>query len=137
MSLTVTQARNEMTAMVAAALPVDTIAFDDLPGKVPDTMTSWYRLTIRHSDGEQETLADATGKKRFLRQGLLTVQIFTPVGGGLSIADESVKMILDIFEGKASAGGIWFRNARFREIGAEGDFFQTNVLVDFQYTETK
>lgn len=138
MTLDIEQARDEMSKMARDAWPVDNVMlYDDKPGEVPDGVTPWARLTIRHESGVQATLTDASVKKRFRRTGILTVQIFTPTGEGLSNADKCAKMFLNAFEGKTSPGGVWFRNGRVREIGADGDFFQTNFITDFEYDEIK
>lgn len=141
MTATREQARDQISQTLVTVWPVDTdtgaLFFDDLPGATPAADKVWARLTIRHNEGGQATLTDQSAKKRYRRTGVVTVQLFTPNGGGLSKADKYVKIILDAFEGKTSSGGVWFRNGRAREVGADGEFFQTNVLIDFEYDELK
>ncbi len=103
----------------------------------PDTNLSWARVTIQHQDGRQSSLSGALGVKRFDRDGLLTVQIFVPAGEGLSEAHTLSKIVADAYEGVAGNNGIWFRNVRVNEIGPDGDWFQTNILIDFTYDEIK
>lgn len=134
---TSTVARDEMLTMFKdawdasafSAAPVlywDVTSDDDLP-----TDDVWARITVRHEVGEN----DAIGNRLFLRQGTVTVQLFTRFGTGLTNADLASKVVLDAFQGKASPSGVWFRNARMNEIGQDGEWFQTNILVDFEYTE--
>lgn len=106
----------------------------DLP---PDSNLSWARVTIQHQAGRQSSLSGANNTQSYDRDGLLTVQIFTAAGSGLSEAHELAKIVADAYEGVASPKEVWFRNVRVNEVGSEGDWYQTNVLVDFTYTEVK
>jgi hypothetical protein len=92
---------------------------------------------VQHANSAQATLADESSKKVFTRNGVLTVQIFTVYGIGLTKSDALVKIVQDAFEGKATLNGIWFRNVRASEIGQDGEWHQTNVLVEFIYDEVK
>ena len=137
MSLTYQQARDEITSLIhtpwAQAHPTYVMLFDDRPGAKPDGNTPWARLTIRHNDGQNAAL----GNKLFGRQGLVTVQIFTPQGEGLLTADILAKLVSDALEGKSTVGGVWFRNVRMREVGGDGSFYQVNVIAEFDYNEVK
>ena len=139
MPATIATARDEMSALFKAAwdttgLPV---IWDDVAKTPPKTRTGWARFTIRHEDGDQSTLSGGLGKARFTRRGTIFIQIFTPVGKGLSDADPLIKKAMDAYEGKSTASGVWFRNVRPREIGPDGDWNQVNVLADFEYDEVK
>jgi hypothetical protein len=112
--------------------------WDDNPGTIPTTMVPWARSTLIHVTGFQATLTDGSGRKRFRRTGFLTVQIFTPTGEGLSSADILAKLISDAFEGQSSPLGVWFRDVKTNEVGSDdGNWYQTNVVIDFEYDEVK
>ena len=141
-SLTITAAKDDMLKMVRDAWLADSradenLVYDDLDGSVPETMLSWARVDIKHADGGQDSLSGGLGKQRYTRSGVLTVQLFDPSGEGLSSSDNSAKIIMDAFDGKSSANGVWFKNVRLNEIGADGDFFNSNIIVDFEYYEVK
>ncbi len=138
MNHTFEQARDIMTSMVKTAWDTTTytLIYDDLPGNIPTTSNPWARLTIRHNQSQQASLAGDGGTKRFRRQGVLMVQIFATSGKGLLSSDILSKVIVDAFEGKSS-NGIWFRNVSMNEVGQDGHWFQTNVSVDFEYDEIK
>lgn len=98
----------------------------------------WFRVTVRHTNGEQTTLQEP-GSRRFSREGLVTVQIFVPAGArGLTLADRLGKMATDAFEGR-QADGVWFRNVRLNEVGNDekGAWYQANVIAEFYYEQTK
>lgn len=138
---TIEQARDEIHALFHAAWDATqkTVIYDDIKGEIPKTNDpagnpdAWARITVQHATSNQATLANHLGKRRFTRNGLVTVQIFTPLGTGLLVADQLYQIALDTFQGKVTPGNIWFRNARLQEIGAEGEWFQGNVSADFEY----
>lgn len=133
MSLTVEQARDEMTALFATAWSPRAVVWDGVAGKPPNTRAPWARFTIRHADGGSA----AIGNRRFRREGTIFIQLYAPVGDGLSALDPLTKIAMDAYEGQSTAGGAWFRDVRSREIGPDGDWYQVNVLVDFEYHEIK
>lgn len=142
MSLTFRQARDEINKQFTDAWklanPTFPIVYDDFgPVTVPKTALPWARLSMRHNRGEQETLAAPLGNRLFLRDGLVTVQVFAPSGEGLTRAYDLAKVAADAFEGKATPGGVWFRSVRLREVGPDGNWFQVNIIADFQYNEAK
>lgn len=142
MSLTYAQARDEMTRQVHTAWrtanPTYEMVFDDRPTNTPRSKDlPWARLTIQHNQGGQAAMANPIGQKLFHRDGLLTVQIFTPAGAGLQQSDVLAKVVSDALEGKATPGGVWFRQVRLKEVGPDGAFFQLNVTANFEYSEAK
>lgn len=139
MSMTLTEARDQITELFTTAWATTghTVVFDDKPGSKPTTEAPWARFLVRHAAGAQGSLAGDNGRRRWTRTGFVTVQIFTPIGEGLSRSDVLAKIVLDAYEGQTTSGGAWFRNARANEIGPDGDWFQVNVLVDFEYDEVK
>lgn len=111
--------------------------YDDTPRDRGDDENPWARATVLHVDGFQATLKSPNGQARYERAGLLTVQIFVSSGSGLQATYDLVKIVSDAFEGKSASGGLWFRDVRAREIGRDGAFRQTNVIVRFEYDEVK
>lgn len=139
MTATYAQARSEMFALLKAAWDPTTfkMVWPDKPDAKPSGRTPWARTTLRHNLGGQATLANHAGVSRFRREGILTVQIFTPSGEGLSRAYDLAKIIADALEGASTSRGVWFRNTRLNEVGPDGDWFQLNVTTDFIYDEIK
>lgn len=107
-------------------------------GDPPPADKPYARITLRHTTSRQATFGP-TGGRRFTRPGLITVQVFTPLSGGqgLSLAEKCAIIARDAFEGRGTASGIWFRNARIQEIGPDGTWYQMNVLVEFVYDELR
>jgi hypothetical protein len=139
MTVTYSQARDEILALVRTAWLTTTfpMLWQDKPERIPSTRTPWARTTLLHTVGEQASLGNADGVSRYERQGIVTIQIFTPLGEGLSRAYNLCKVVTDAFEGKATAGGVWFKNTTLSEIGSTADWFQINVTTQFTYNEIK
>lgn len=135
MSCTPTEARDQMSALFAAAwaTTLKPVVYDDLGGAPPEARDFWARLSIKHNNGGH----NAIGNHSFFRSGEVWIQLFGPLGQGLSGLDGYVKIVMDAYEGKTTAGGVWFKDVRFKEIGRDGDFYQVNVIASFRYREIK
>jgi hypothetical protein len=136
--------RDELISLVYTALKADPltedieILYEDTDIDKPKSLdVSWCRISVKHVSGKQATLANQVNQRRYRRNGLLIVQLFTPIGTGLSLADKYAKIILDSVEGKSTTSNVWLRNCRTNEIGREGSWQQTNIFADFEYDEEK
>jgi len=139
MSATITQARDEILAKFHATWDVTgasadvPVLYSDVAQDVPDR-GSWARITVRHNQGYQATLSGTIGSRRFRREGIVTVQIFTPFADGGVDNDALATIAQQAFEGEVtSPGRVIFRRVRINEVGQSGQWFQTNVLADFEY----
>jgi hypothetical protein len=84
------------------------------------------------------TVANGGNGVRFRQFGIVTAQVFTVSGDGLTASDDLVELALNAFEGeKTGLDRIEFRNARPNEIGQDGPWFQTNVIAEFEYDRLK
>lgn len=142
MPLTRTAARDEILALVKTV--TDGFSnfvsiYDDTKQDIPTASTTplqtWARVQITHGPGSQTSLADSSGKTRYTKFGLLTIQVFTPVGDGLTNADTLVESLESGVRNVSTPNGVWFKNVRSNEIGVDGPWFQTNVLAEFQYDQ--
>lgn len=117
-------------------------------GEEPPKHRPWARVTVQHAGGGQHSLGE-TGARRFERTGIASVQVFTPLGKGVTLGHRLTKIALDAFEGKSTPGGVWFRDCRVREVGRTelldghkalkvlDPWDQTNVVCPFTYDEVK
>jgi len=103
----------------------------------PTTQAAWCRATVRHTTSGQASLAGETGSRRFRRNGVLVVSVFTPAGMGLPGETDLAKIVMDAYEGVTSSNGVIFRDVTINEIGPDGDFFMVNVSASFEYDEIK
>lgn len=141
MTATYAQARDAMMDLLntawAAGASTYPILWDDRVGNPDPSKKAWARVFIRHNQGDQETLSNPIGTRLFRRDGIINVQIFTATGDGLKTSDALAKIVADAYEGKATSNGVWFKNVRLRENGVDGNWYQVNVLIDFEYNEAK
>ena len=149
MTSTIKNARDEIISIFYTAWQADStsnglkVLYDDVISDVPTTpdadgnLPAWARITVAHTGGTQGSLSDQNGMRRWTRTGIVTVQIFTPIGTGLSLADELSMIAVAAFEGKSTPSNIWFRNVSNKEIGTDGEWFQTNVSAEFTYDEVR
>lgn len=111
--------------------------YTNVKGDTPSGEDPWARVNLQHTGGGQASLTGGLGTTRWGREGFLTVQVFAPAGEGLSGAHTLAKIISDAFEGTSTVNGVWFRNVRVNEVGEDGDWYQVNVVIDFEYDEIK
>ena len=139
MSLTITEARDEMSALFQEAWTSTGYAvfWDDIGQPVENDRSPWARLTVRHADASQATLANHAGRRRYRRVGTVFVQLFAPTGEGLSTLDDMAIEAMRAFEGRTTPGGVWFRDVRLRELGVDGSWQLANVMADFEYDEVR
>lgn len=143
MTLTTKQARDAVMAVVKAAwegssAPADSLYYantaQDRPGESGSSTDAqtWARVTVQSIASTQTT----QGRRRWLSEGLVTVQVFTPIGDGYELADDLVRALLDGFRGHVhSADGVWFFDEVGQEVGFDGPWAQVNVTAGFRFQE--
>ena len=162
---TYAQANDEILEIFDIAWQPRRVVYENVKGsKPPDETEEWARPTVRHLVGGQSSLLGgrvsgkppnvtaALGKnmdaevlpdpekynvRRYRRGGVFTAQVFIPLGEGLDKGYTLAKEVSDVYEGRNTPSSVWFRNVRIREIGPDGEWYQFNVLADFEYTEVK
>lgn len=122
-----------LAALVVVSLPSTTpIAYDNLNFDPPEDGSTWARLNIQHITADRASLG-SPDTCRFRREGLLSIQIFVPLGDGTLVADQIADSLVEAFEDVGAIENIWFRNIRMKEVGSDGTFHQVNVEVDFTF----
>ncbi len=100
----------------------------------PDKGTvAWARASVQ--TGLSRQTAFGHGTRRYENSGLLSVQIFTPVGVGLTQAKKLSEVVLAAFRGHRTPNGVIFRDMDLVDVGADGRWYQLNVLVAFEVDE--
>lgn len=98
----------------------------------------WARISILHNVSDQAALLgdDVSGRRRYTNLGIITVEVYTPIGQGLVLIRQLAPIARKAFQGKhSSPGNIWFRRARINEAGVDGPWNRMTVIVDFEYDE--
>lgn len=132
--MTYDEARDEMLGIFSAAwAPTGFPArYPDIPEDKDFPNSVWARVTIRHGQGGQSSLAGDVGKIRWRNQGTIFVSVFAPVGDGLVAAYTNAQVVASAYR-KAKGRCVWFRNQRIRELGQDGAFSHVQFSAEFQY----
>lgn len=108
------------------------VAYDDVAFSIPSD-AAWLRLTIQHGMGYQASVG-SPGSNQFRREGLVTVQIFTPEGGGAIAAYELADAVTPIFQRLGRVDGIAFKDVRLNEVGnRSAGWYHVNIKAEFEY----
>lgn len=104
----------------------------------PPQDKDWFRWNMQHTDGGQSSLSNDNGKRRWRREGLILVQCFGLLDkGGLTRGRRMAESVRDAYQGIATPGGVWFRNATVQEIAQDGRHYQVNAIIQFHYDEVR
>jgi len=95
----------------------------------------WIRISMKHNTGGQSSLAGQNGLRRYTKYGFLIVEVFGAAGNGQLITDPIADAILTGVQGKSTPGNIWFRNGTVKEVGIDGAWWKTNVILEFEYDQ--
>ena len=95
----------------------------------------YVRITIRQLGSNQRTLG-RTGNRKFRRDALVLIQVFTPADTGTGESDRLSKLAANIFEGKR-LNGLSFGSVSSRGVGPSGSWYQALVEAPFDYDEIK
>lgn len=128
--------RDAVDAYNAANSTSYSVYYEDVDKAEPGAREANFRIFIRHNEGDQDTLGGA-GRRRFSRAGVVMVQVMAPFGDGFTLGDALVTVARNAFEGVSTPNGVWFRRVSVKDVGKTGNFYQTNVTANFEYTETR
>lgn len=146
MSLTVEQARDAVMELVDAAWKATgavtetmPLLYDDVRGDAPSAPSAggraspYGRATVRVLESPQSTQGR---QRRYLTTGLVTVQVFAPVGEGRVTADRMARVVVDALRGhQGNPAGVWFFDVAPLELPNDGPWSQTNVQGSFRFQE--
>jgi hypothetical protein len=109
---------------------------DDSTGtNLPKSDESWLEIYMRHNAGGQSTLQGASGSRRFQRDGVIAINVYTPRGNNLKASDDISEIICSILEN--SNIPIWFRNTISSEIGNFRSWYLTSITSEFTYDQIR
>lgn len=142
-------ARDSMASLLAsawAAYPwasmglqkAPTIQWQGRDGNLPPTVNQPYLIwAANHNGAPQKGLSDEVGNRLYEGHGLLVMQAKAPLlpGTGFEVAERMAIIARNAYRGKQTPDCIWFRNARFEEVGADAGWYLFNIYVEFEYDE--
>jgi len=113
-----------------------TAIYTDVAGSKPTVQEPWARATVKHALGAQASLSDTNGQKIYTEAGTIFIQVFAPQGAG-QVSSRSLAHLIQVAYCQNGGGLVWYRNQRLKEIGSDGAFDNTNVLIDFTYDDLR
>lgn len=146
-AVTMATAVAEMEAKFRAAWNNPAPRLADYPNQdftLPAFTVVWARWRCQHAAGNQASLANVIGKRRWNRAGNVIVQVFTPLNASELSAYDTAEIVVGAYEGKTTPSGVWFRNVRIQEVNKDIDggltanvagWNQRNVYADFLYNQ--
>lgn len=78
---------------------------------------TWARWTLDYVLGGQVSLVGQAGKRKFGKDGLIYINVFTPLGNGLASARDAAQIALFAYEGQRTPSDVWFRDVRIESEG--------------------
>lgn len=100
-----------------------------------DISTSWVRLVSKLAVSGQRSLGQS-GNRKYDRNGIIFAQVFSPINEGSSSGTALAKQIEDLYEGERF-NGVVGQDSIIRDIGPDGEWYQLQVEINFQYEEIK
>ena len=134
--MTPNDALDEMLGVFKAAWDTTgyTAAYSDQAGKPPTTEVPWARVTVRHDQGAQSSLANGIGAKKYTHGGTIFAELYEPMGDGGGQGLIHARLVLNAY--RQARGAVWYRNHRFRETEPEGAFTRFLCAIDFVYDDS-
>lgn len=136
MSSTLNDVRAVIEGRIAtqmAIAPIYPVSYANVPFTPPNN-TPWLQAFIRFGDNAYATLLP-TGGVGFNRQnGVLTVNVFTPVGAGAAANYTIAERIKDLFDRVTVAGVIFDAASGPAQVtpAAPEPYFQTQLTITFE-----
>lgn len=112
------------------------IAVPGHPFSKPEPPAPWVRVSVIFNDGSQTSLGEK-GNRRFQKSGFIVAQVFTPVNTGTDRNDEIAADSLVLLDGIAVGQGLWTHSGRIDTIGDKDDYYQQNVVVQFNFEDIR
>lgn len=127
------EARDAILAVFATAWAGTGLlaVYDDVPNNKPDQ--GYAAVYLRHADGGQASLANASGARLYDAAGTVWVQIFAPGRVGSRPALALAGTVLNAYR-SARNPGVWFQRQRLVEMGRDGAYYRVDVLAEFNYS---
>ena len=98
------------------------------------TNKPFLRVTIKHASDGVASLPAWNGERIFRRSGTIFVSVFTPITDNSGLRFQLSQNVIDIFE-TVRDDNVSFENIYPVEIGQSGNFYQINVLIEFNYQD--
>lgn len=99
---------------------------------------TWARWSLDYAFSEQSSFGPK-GHRKVYKEGIIYINVFTPLGAGLSNARKFAQIAVDAYELQRTPNDVWFRSVqiasegRGRGSGRDKSWWTTLVTARFQY----
>ena len=108
--------------------------YDNSDAERPAVPSLFGRAIVRHSFGERASLGSAGSMSKVNRRyGDVYVQIFVPQGSGQHQARAIADAMSFALEDADHTIGVRLRDTQINELGADGTYWQINVVTSYSY----
>jgi len=108
--------------------------YDNKDAERPAVPALFGRASIRHTFGERASLGSAGSMSKINRRfGDAYIQIFVPQGSGQNQARDLADAVSFALEDADYTIGVRLRDTQINELGADGTYWQINVVTSFSY----
>lgn len=108
--------------------------YDNMDAERPAVPALFGRASVRHTFGERASLGSAGSMSKVNRRfGDAYVQIFVPQGSGQHQARAIADAMAFALEDADHTIGLRLRDTQINELGADGTYWQINVVTGFSY----
>ena len=111
------------------------VAVTNIRNDPPDIPVEWMRYNILFNEGNQDTLGRQPNR-RFIKIGLITIQVFTPMNKGTNLNDTICELVQEN-QDAITLDELWTYNGRIQTVGNDGEYYQQNVVVEFEFQDTR
>jgi hypothetical protein len=111
------------------------VSYDNVEFDLKGRTDEWVRISVTPILSAQTSLGKK-GDRKYQRNGLINIQVFTPLGENTGLAVVLSQQALEIFEGE-SFDGVTCNNGDITTIGRNEGWYQTNVSIDYNFIERK
>lgn len=122
---------------IATGNPIARALFPNVTGGPPTGAQPWARLKIDFLQGEQPTLVDGSGGRRFRQHGLLWVQLFVAEGNGIPALVDLCDTFKNAYFAKNTTNGVLLRKVGIGRITPDGNYLMGMVTARFEYDEIR
>lgn len=113
------------------------IAIDDVKFTRPTPPALWHHVTVDLSPDNSQDTSGRPGNRKFLRRGILTVSVYTPINTGTDANDDSANAVIELFEAVRLDAELWTQTAQLNTIGSDGIYYQQDVVVVFEFEDIR
>lgn len=103
---------------------------------VPNSGQRWVRLSVRHSESSQKTMAPV-GRRKFENTARVILQIFTVPNTGVKDSDELAQIFAECFDKDLGRGDVFGGESSYRERGTAEGWFMSEATVTYTYDEIR